>query len=607
MIQDKALTKFKGIKPIEISNVEADDLFLDGPVSRRVAVLDFLEDGKGLRDPVPFRPPGPGGGTGGYVVAGQVAGVAPGDVNEPKFLGDPAFIQVSVFATVLKTMRLFEDALGREVRWAFEGTHLFVVPNAGTWRNAFYDRETHSLQFFSFEPRKASRRVGRVYTSLSQDIVAHETAHALVDGIAPDLEDALTPQGSALPEAIADITAVLLAFQTEPLVDALVHWKSGRIPRNNACSWIAEEFQESAGDPGQRGHALRSLYNKWTLDSTPAQKLGGHDPHGLSLVLSGGLYSILLRLYDKFLVRKATSNGHSRMNSKEAIMKTSLRCSELFLRALDYLPPGEVSFADYGRAILAGDQDPTNAGELQRKIIRTEFKRRKIFNDTSEMMVSGPPNDARVEPSTLDTLKSTDWTAREFAETNRHILRMPTTGPFEVYPRVYLARAHEVLFKVFWEEEGQGVDGEPLVVDGKPLAVGMGTTMAIDGATGRIRVVVTSDRHDRLRNSRSQRLEELNTSRWLQGSDAQVLGPTLRESPGVGRLVPARTRPGFFRVRGTSRLMHVAPGGAAGQQPPKTVEVRPDTELVAPRGVDIGAFDNLVRKLSARAETFRRV
>lgn len=70
------------------------------------------------------------------------------------------------------------------IRWAGRlpgGPQLLVVPRAGEWANAFYERESRSLQFFYFSPSGESRRI---YTSHSQDIVAHETAHAILDGIA---------------------------------------------------------------------------------------------------------------------------------------------------------------------------------------------------------------------------------------------------------------------------------------------------------------------------------------------------------------------------------------------------------------------------------------
>ena len=74
----------------------------------------------------------------------------------------PEFLAVNAFGTVFETIRMFEEpgALGRRVKWAFDGEQLLVVPRAGEWANAFYDRATRSLQFFWFNAgtRTASTR-----------------------------------------------------------------------------------------------------------------------------------------------------------------------------------------------------------------------------------------------------------------------------------------------------------------------------------------------------------------------------------------------------------------------------------------------------------------
>ncbi|MCI0348450.1 MAG: hypothetical protein L0Z53_03405, partial [Acidobacteriales bacterium] len=72
---------------------------------------------------------------------------------------DPSFMQVVVFGGVMKTMQMFEEAdnLGRRIRWAFDGPQLLVVPRAGDWANAYYERESRSLQFFYFLMALANR------------------------------------------------------------------------------------------------------------------------------------------------------------------------------------------------------------------------------------------------------------------------------------------------------------------------------------------------------------------------------------------------------------------------------------------------------------------
>jgi len=233
MIQDPMTSKDKGIPPVEGFDPDNEEFFLDGPVTKRIAVLDFCSRTNKLLKGAIFQPPTKRKKRGKYRSRrGPILSNIKG-----KELYNPAFMQVSVFGTVLKTLYLFEGThyasplhkkygkekveetlthtLGRSLKWAFDAPQLLVIPRAGEWANAFYHRDSHSLQFFYFPSPKDERT--NVYSCLSRDIVAHETGHAIVDGIAPDLMDAVSPQSLAIHEAIADITALLMAFDSHTL------------------------------------------------------------------------------------------------------------------------------------------------------------------------------------------------------------------------------------------------------------------------------------------------------------------------------------------------------------------------------------------------------
>ena len=187
-------------RPTGHTTIEDKGPFLDGPVSPRIAVVDIDADTGALRPASTFKP-ATGRFDGRYLL--DEALMDP-DV-EPLALEDPQFVQQSVFATAYHTLQFFEYLMGRRIDWAFPGQQLLIVPRAGRMENAFYERESRSLQFFEFEivasskRERAQRRL--VYTALSHDIVAHETAHAILDGIAPDLYDAILPESLALHEA----------------------------------------------------------------------------------------------------------------------------------------------------------------------------------------------------------------------------------------------------------------------------------------------------------------------------------------------------------------------------------------------------------------------
>ncbi|MGU3497627.1 hypothetical protein [Mycobacterium sp. C31M] len=272
IVKDPVVTRYKDVEPTEDILVE-DGAFLDGPVSPRVAVLDFAPDKGTLAPPARYVAPKGRSKRGSY------------EVENPLKLGDsevdPTAAAVSVFGAVHKTIALLEepDALGRTVSWAFDAPQLLVVPRAGEMPNAFYERDSHSLQFFRFpDPANTGRWI---HTSHSQDIVAHETAHALLDGIAPDLYSAVSPESLALHEAVADLATLLVPLRCRALTERVLQFSNSSIHNSTVFSGGAEEFGMALDSDR---HYLRNLNNDATISTVP-----DHEPHELSTVLSGTL------------------------------------------------------------------------------------------------------------------------------------------------------------------------------------------------------------------------------------------------------------------------------------------------------------------------------
>ena len=106
-------------------------------------------------------------------------------------------------------MSLFEFYLGRRVTWAFPSHELDLVPHAVVEGNANYSAERHAVMF-GYLPRRAKPTV---YTCLSHDVVAHEVAHAVLDGICPRYVEPGLPDQPAFHEALADLVALLSVFE----------------------------------------------------------------------------------------------------------------------------------------------------------------------------------------------------------------------------------------------------------------------------------------------------------------------------------------------------------------------------------------------------------
>lgn len=548
MVQDPKVAPHGDERIVEGFEITEEAFFLDGPVTQRIALLDFERDTGALLPAVPFRPPARGRVLGFYEIADE----------DDVYASD--FMRVSVFATALKTMYMFEedDALGRQLGWAFDGHQLLIVPRAGLWENAFYERDSRSLQFFYFPNRQQPDEM--IYTSLSRDIVAHETAHAVLDGIAPHLYHAITPQSLALHEAVADLTAMLLSVRSTKLRKTVLQATRGSIKNATNFSSIAEQFGMARG----RG-ALRDLYNEKTLNA-----VNRSEPHSLSQVLTGALYKMLVNMHEDRKRRYAQQTGKTEYSvSGKALWDSSQQFKRMVLRALDYLPPGEVSFADYARAIIAADQASHPDDSRERDWIRDEFVRRGMAPNRDALEVATP--EETLEELDLVSLLSSDWVAYEFANGHRDLLRIPDGIPFRVEPRLKTEKAYyhrdgdgsyrkefvrECLFKASWNQDEENNLGRRFP---RRRQITVGTTLAIDWDTSRVRVLLTSDHSHRpeeqreQREARDQMLQRLSAEGLLLPRELAV-GP---EDRPLHSALDVELSGDLMRVRGAARLLHI--------------------------------------------------
>ncbi len=566
LVQDKMSKQYAGVDPVGHVLIRSENVLLNGPVSRRVAVLDFNPKTGALETGAEFLPPAPPGVRGKY------------HVTDEKDLSSNDLNQVAVFAAVMKTMAMFEqpDTLGRPLVWGFGAPQLLVVPRAGRWANAFYERNSHSLQFFFFEnPRQAG---DTIYTSMSRDIVAHETGHAILDGIAPYLYNAITPQSLALHEGIADLVALMVAFSSEKLCKAVLTQTDGSIESSTPFSSVAEEFGRALDATGKVGY-LRNLYNQKTLDPNdqtkdPAGKPNlviRYEPHELCQVMTGALYTVLINIHNTLRDDYLKTPGISKEQAASTALGIAVdRFCRMTLRALDLLPPGEVSFADYARAIIAADQAsyPKSKDENERNWIRKEFTKRKIVPDEKSLELETDFEHPAVKNLDLQNLIDSDWAAYQFANhrTGRELLSIPSDASFHVEPRQKVTKTYkhldgdskitECIFKVFWDTTESNPIGSSFPV-ARRLRVG--TTLAIDWDTHKVRSLITSDP-----NKRPEEADQQSKDRDLYLTSLAMEGILVPARFGCGAdgielcsVIGADDLNGVMRVQNTARTLHI--------------------------------------------------
>ena len=191
--------------------------------------------------------------------------------------GNPQFHQQMVYAVAMKTIKHFEAALGRPVLWrparktgkpdddSVFSQRLAVHPHALRQANAFYSPDKVSLEFGYFEsrPENAGDQVpgSRVYSCLSHDIVAHETTHAVLDGMHTRFNEPTNPDVLALHEGFADIVALLQHFTIPEVLESEISRTRGDIEAESMFGSLAVQFGQATGGRGALRNAIGRIEN----------------------------------------------------------------------------------------------------------------------------------------------------------------------------------------------------------------------------------------------------------------------------------------------------------------------------------------------------------
>ena len=220
--------------------------------------------------------------------------------------------------------------------------------------------------------------------------------------------------------------------------------QSGRFSR------IAEEFGHSRG----HGPALRDVNNRKTLDPRerdPARRVDLSSPHAVSEVLSGALFQVARQTFeatydsdDEALRRLVGSKFRA------ALLYTVNHMASLIFKGLDWLPPGEVSFADCVRAMLAADSYHFPDLAQQREWLLQESQQRSILPRSDRGTPQGTADEVQqldLGAVDIDQIASSESEAKQFMDRHRRLLGLPDGSPFEVRSRIVRLGARRLLHR----------------------------------------------------------------------------------------------------------------------------------------------------------------
>jgi hypothetical protein len=379
----------------------------DGPTSARFAVVDYDAHTETLAPPARWDK--------------ELDGFVDPDgrILNQKNTSPLQFHQVNVWAIVQRALDFFESGfgLGRRIAWGFEGNRLIIVPHAGPGENAYYDRNSKSLQFYYFD-----RGEERIYTCLSTDIVNHEFGHAVLDGIRPYYIEAILPETAAFHEFMGDLTAILIALRNTAFRQQLIKETEGDLNEESTLSSIAEQFGKHVEDKPY----LRSAKNQLKMSDVAKDQR----PHFMSQVLTGAMFDIIIRLSQYYVDKRGRT-------VPQAFLNTIQRMQNMAVQPLDLLPPVDVTFMDYALAVLRAEEianpvDPDGYRGMMLKV----FSNRGILA-ASDLTEFGTPHHVfeRLDLDVyhdIDTIASSRADAYRFLDDNRRKLFIPPSADVTV-------------------------------------------------------------------------------------------------------------------------------------------------------------------------------
>jgi hypothetical protein len=410
--------------PWEELDARGGETWSSYPAGEYVEIVDYDPASQRFYDPVNLDDP--------YLLAQD---------GLPPNVGNPQFHQQMVYAVIMTTIMNFEKALGRKIQWAENipiadvkvgpGSRpelefgfvqkLRVYPHALRQANAYYDPYRKALLFGYFAATPPTPQLqlpgATVFTCLSHDIIAHETTHAILDGLHRRYIDATHPDTRAFHEAFADLVALFQHFTFPEVLRHQIAATRGDLNRQNLLGQLAIEFGQAIGGYGSLRDAIGQMVDgQWRPHvPDPADYVNILQPHRRGAILVAAVFDAFLNIYQnrvKKLLRIATGgsgilpDGELHPDLVDEMSRVAAGVAEdvlrICIRALDYCPPMDITFGDYLRAIITADSDMVAEDKYGYRVAFVEAFRRRGINSSDVKSMAVEELVHPFEPGTLE-------------------------------------------------------------------------------------------------------------------------------------------------------------------------------------------------------------
>jgi len=252
---------------------------------------------------------------------------------------------ISTYAVVRMVINLYEELLGKSIHWSWwengKGDPLLIkIRNNDI--NARFIKEQKCIELDYYGPYK-----NWTYNCRSVDLIAHETGHAILDSILPNLNNGRS-ETRGIGEAFCDLTAMFWILSQKHLCEYVIHKTKGNLTKNSILTLFGVGY----------GYQFKELRTSLNDKKYPNNNNISYD---YSQVLVGVLYEILNELYceNKCVIEDDSENLFlSGQIWMKAILSTYNKCP--------------ISLSEFGEKFSLEHGDISNK-------IKKHFKRRGII------------------------------------------------------------------------------------------------------------------------------------------------------------------------------------------------------------------------------------
>ncbi len=238
---------------------------------------------------------------------------------------------IHTYATTRMVINLFGNLIEKQIQWSWwkdgEGDPLLIKIRSNDI-HARYIKDQKCIELDNYGPQDSL-----IHNCRCVDLIAHETAHAILDRLMPHL-NAGNVETKGIGEAFCDLAAIFMVLSQKDLCAYAIEETKGDLMQSSILSL----YGVGHGDEQNQFKEIRNAINNTTYKSD------SWSPYDYSQVLIGMLYEILIALFEE--------NRASTKNDVENLYQSGQHWMQAIVHTFRHCPVPNTDIADYGQQLI---------------------------------------------------------------------------------------------------------------------------------------------------------------------------------------------------------------------------------------------------------------